>query len=201
MVRVPTPHVPSHRTCFCLHHDMPFPLGVPTPTRHSYQHFFCYNVAIVAIELHCSLFRNSMYSTVFPSVTRTMLFQQQEGTTKGLPGGSENNSISITLQLLVTMWAAKNALIHQLFVRQVRHSACALATTAAAGRLSPTTFCVHLACPVQDFNECSKLVEEVLKESNGQSEYALQAKALISRQKGAKINSCYQRCAGCRQAV
>ncbi len=37
---------------------------------------------------------------------------------------------------------------------------------------------------MQDFEDCIKLIDEVLEESKGQSEYALHVKALIKRQEG-----------------
>jgi Bardet-Biedl syndrome 4 protein len=43
---------------------------------------------------------------------------------------------------------------------------------------------IHILFLRQDYEECSRLIDELLHESKGRSEYALYAKALILRVKG-----------------
>ena len=68
-----------------------------------------------------------------------------------------------------------NFLIHHYFLRQV---------VRVTAKVTCNALCMTSHCTLQNFDECLKLVEQVLQHSNGTAEYALQIKALIQRQQG-----------------
>lgn len=73
----------------------------------------------------------------------------------------------------------QNYLIHQLYVRQV------LCTNVMQKKEQVWMVLQLSHCTLpQQFEGCSSLIEQVLTDSQGQSEYAIHVKALIARQKG-----------------
>ena len=77
----------------------------------------------------------------------------------------------------------KNYLIHVLFVRQACDSLCLF------HMVRPPLANLHEAdqacfAAAQEFEECLKLIEQVLEDTDGLCEYAIYVKALIRRQRG-----------------
>jgi hypothetical protein len=89
----------------------------------------------------------------------------------------------------------RNALIHQLYARQVgtcllRHGCLCAAIGCGEGMSTHNRIDVRcspsIQCPAtQELDECMQLVDAVLQESDGLCHAALVTKALIRRQQGA----------------
>ena len=80
-----------------------------------------------------------------------------------------------------TKW---NFLIHHHWLRQV---------VQLTAKVTCNAFCMTATSTLQNFDECLKLVEQVLQHSSGTAEYALQIKALIQRQRG-EVSESLQLC-------